>query len=376
MGNEPFLRPRLTGERFKDHTIPLEFLKDLAVLEEMFIEVAKAEFLKDHPDRQRSPRGFTDGIELKLTGVEEGSAIPVITLAVAALTLLPSEGETYILRARDSVVSAIDAAEQNQSITQYLPEKSLSYFDRIGRSLRDGEAMEFGVPNREQPAKLTKETRKKLVWASSKTKVVTEETIVRGLIPEADQDDMTFEIQTVDGKKLQAPLSQQHLDTILEAFLGYKSGGPHVMIQGIGRFDRSDRLVGLDTVEHVGHLDPLDIHVRLDELRLLKRGWLEGVGLPPSRQGLDWLADAFDQHYPEDAQLPYLFPTEEGGVMAEWSIDNNEISLEIDLVTHSATWHTLNSATDEAEEEIVDLNDETQWSWIADQIKTKCGGKA
>ena len=36
----PFLSPRLVGERFVGHAIPLELLKDLAVVEEMIIEVA------------------------------------------------------------------------------------------------------------------------------------------------------------------------------------------------------------------------------------------------------------------------------------------------------------------------------------------------
>ena len=84
MNTEPFLRPRLTGRRFEGHAIPLEFLKDLAVLEEMIVEVAKWRFLEKNPDRTRSPRGFTKGIELKLTGVEDGSAIAVISLVVAS----------------------------------------------------------------------------------------------------------------------------------------------------------------------------------------------------------------------------------------------------------------------------------------------------
>ena len=67
MSTKSFLRLRLVGTRFDDHAIPLELLKDLAVLEEMVIEVAKLKFLAEHTDRQRSPHGFTKGIHLKLT---------------------------------------------------------------------------------------------------------------------------------------------------------------------------------------------------------------------------------------------------------------------------------------------------------------------
>jgi hypothetical protein len=41
MSTEPFLTPRLVGDRFEGHAIPLEVLKDFAVLEEMIVEVAK-----------------------------------------------------------------------------------------------------------------------------------------------------------------------------------------------------------------------------------------------------------------------------------------------------------------------------------------------
>src|SRR3954454_9537551 len=113
---EPFLRPRLIGERFEGHSIPLEVLKDLAVLEEMVVEVAKSEFLKDHPQRRRSPRRLTDGITLKLTAVEEGSAVPVISLFIASISLFPPASQLYFERARDAVVNAIGAAERNQPI--------------------------------------------------------------------------------------------------------------------------------------------------------------------------------------------------------------------------------------------------------------------
>ena len=195
MNAEPFLKPRLTGVRFEGHAIPLEFLKDLAVLEEIIIEVAKWKFMQEHPDRQRVPRGFTDGIGLKLVGVDEGSAVPVIILSVASMTLFPQTNQIFYEKARDAFICAIDAAEHNTSITDHLPEKTLNYFDRIGRSLQDGEAIEFSTPTQERPARLTKETRRKLVLASTTAQEYTEDVSIRGMIPEADQANMSFEVQ-------------------------------------------------------------------------------------------------------------------------------------------------------------------------------------
>ena len=51
-------------------------------------------------------------------------------------------------------------------------------------------------------------------------------------------------------------------------------------------------------------LDPLDVRVRIDELKLLRNGWLDGKGHALSHTGLDTLAAAFDRHFPVDLPLP------------------------------------------------------------------------
>lgn len=368
MPMEPFLTPKLVGGRFDDHAIPLEVLKDLAVLEEMIVEVAKAKFLEDNPKRRRSPRGFTEGIELKLTGVREGSAVPTISIAVADSTLFPQPNQIYFERARDAIINAIWAAEHQRSPTAYLPETTLNYFDRLGRSLRNGEAIEFSNSARPEPARLTRGTRRTLLLASPKVQELTEETTERGTVPEADQDAMRFELQLLDGRKVKAPIAAQHFDTVLEAFSGYKTG-MRVLLKGIGRFDRNERLLGFESIEHVSALDPLDVPTRLEELRTLEPGWCEGSGQTPSHSGLDWLSSMIEQYYPDDLPLPHLYPTLEGGVQAEWSIDSVDMTLEIDLAAKSGSWHALNMATEEEGVRDVDLGNPGGWRWLNRELQ-------
>lgn len=370
----PFLRPRLCGVRFREGAIPLDILKDIAVFEEMVIEVAKWRFLKEHPDRQRSPRGFTKGIELKLIKIEEGSAIPEIGLDLHTLTLpgLPPPNQRFFDQAREAIVNAIDAAEQNRPIVDYLPEECLGYFDRIGRSLRDEEWMEFSTSLHPTPVRLTKEIRRTLILASSRLQELTEEVTLRGSIPEADQDNMTFELQLINGRKLTGPMYDQHLDVIIEAFNGYKRG-IRVLLRGIGRYNRQNRLLGLDSVEHITILDALDVPARLDELRELKDGWLEGKGTAPVHDGLDWFALLFERYYPDDLPLPFIYPTAEGGVQAEWSLANNEISLDVDLINHHGQWHRLNLATNEEGSFTIDLDNDADWARLVSELRS-CAG--
>ena len=370
----PFLTPRLVGERFAERAIPLELLKDLAALEEMIVEVAKWRYLQEHPNRKRSPRGFTDEISLKLTGIEAGSAVPQISVFFAPdpfpplLDSLPPASLRYVDQARSSLIGAINAAEHNESITEHLPDFLLDYFNRIGRGLQDSERIDFDPANLERPASLTKATRRKLILASSQVEELTDDVTLRGTIPAADQAKMIFELQVLHGPRVVAPIATPHLATVLEAFNGYKQGA-RVRLQGVGRYNRHDRLQGIDAVEHLSLLDPNDIASRLDDLRALKPGWLDGKGFAPDLRGLDWLAQCFESRYPDHLPLPYLYPTAEGGVQAEWSCHAHEITLDISLDTHHGDWHVLNMATGEETPWELDLDELSAWSQLSAAIQ-------
>jgi hypothetical protein len=365
----PFMAPRMVGARFEGHAIPLELLKDLATLEEMILEVAKWRYLQDNQDRKRTPKGFTDGIGLKITGIEDGSAIPQISLFVESNQLFPPSNQHYFELARDSLIGAISAAEHDEPITQYLPESLLGFFDRIGRGLRDGECIEFAPKNTSRPARLTKASRRKLILASSQVQELTEEVTLRGAIPEADQGKMTFELEVINGPRVLAPINSQHMQTVKDAWVGYKQG-VRVLLQGIGRYNRYDRLQSLESVEHLSLLDANDILARLDELRAVRNGWLDGKkGFAPSTTGLDWLANSFKSFYPDELPPPYLYPTAEGGIQAEWSINAHEISLDIDIDAKTGQWHTLNMLSEEESTQQLNLGDFAIWQWLIAQIE-------
>jgi hypothetical protein len=124
-----------------------------------------------------------------------------------------------------------------------------------------------------------------------------------------------------------------------------------------------------------GHyvIDPLDVRTRLTELKSLKPGWLDGAGVAPKPEGLDWLAGAFDRHWSSDLPRPYLYPTAEGGVRAEWPLPPNEVSLEIDLSARTGGWHALNLDDDTDESRALNLNATADWDWLAGEVRARDG---
>lgn len=362
--NQAFLEPRLSGKRFEDHTIPLEVFKDFSALEELIVELAKYSYKQENPDRQRLPKGFTKNISLKLLGVGEGSAVPRIVLDIQNQDNA-TEYKKYFDNSKEMILKGVSAANNtDEKISQYTPEEYLSYFDKIGRSLKDDEALELAPQNVENKAVINKTTRKKLLLSSPRLEEITEETVLRGKIYEADQKEKTFTLQSSDGLTLKAPMDSQHKETIFQAFNNYENG-TKVLVQCLGCFNRNDKLIRIETVEHISLLDINDVPSRIDELKSLKDGWLDGVGKAPNANGLNWLATQFDNYALEDMPLPLAFPTEEGNVQMEWTFGDFDISLEIDLVTHQALLHILNLQTDNEELDNLDLEEASSWHKLA-----------
>ncbi|MDP9052215.1 MAG: hypothetical protein M3O31_16070 [Acidobacteriota bacterium] len=353
-----FLSPKLEGQRFEGHTVPLELIKDFSALQEMLIDVAKWEFMKAHPDRVRIPRNFASALELHLEGIDEGSAILKIVLLY--ISLFPPH-LTYFEAAKTDIIAAIASAEQSR--TPDLPSKFLTYFDRFGRGLRAGESMSFSLADGSK-ATLNPETREKLI-RSADVAEWTEEVALRGRIPEGDHRKNSFQMELSDGTILTGDLSGPYRDVISKAWLSYNKGhDEYVLIRGIAKKDRQGQFKAFEAIEDVTALDPLDVALRLDSLAQLQDGWLDGIGTAPDKEGLKRLAAAFDTHFDPELPLPYLYPTPEGGIQAEWSLNENtwSITLEVAPEGMEAEYQALNLTTHESLDQTISLSTENGWA--------------
>ena len=369
MASLEILRPRLVGKRFKDGAIPLEFLEDLAHLRKMILEVAKWHFLHHNTERRRVPSKFASAVEIQLTGLERGSAVPVISIADPQSTLAGSlPYERCFTGAVEIIIETIDATRQGSlpSSNGYLPPKYLAHFNKIGRSLREDEFIQLQAPSVKGSTTLDKKTRRQLLQIAN-VREPSQEITIRGAISEVDQDDMTFDIHPIFGRKVSGTISEHHYETFMEAFNGYREG-VRVAIEGVGKYDQQHRLTALQEIAQINILDPLDVPTRLGEFRDMKAGWLDGDGIAPARAGLDWLAESFERWYPDNAPLPFTYPTPSGGVQFEWSTGGQEISLEVDLRTRQSVWHRLDASTLSDDERELDLEEAASWQWIGAQI--------
>lgn len=129
----------------------------------------------------------------------------------------------------------------------------------------------------------------------------------------------------------------------------------------------------IERVDEVNILETNDVMSRLDELRALQDGWLDGYGLAPSADGLVWFAQEFEARYPRDVVLPYVYPTADGGLQLEWGLPSGEVSLEINLVTKRAEWHRLNLSSNEEDRYFLDLQEAASWERLAKDVRNAGG---
>jgi hypothetical protein len=324
-----FARLRMTGGRFDGQGMPVETLVELAQYRELVLGVARAQFLRDHPERQRVPRGFIERLQLRLQTVEDGSAVPVLE-RVAAPGALMAPADDDFTRARDAIEDAVAAAEAGDPVPSGFPPRALVLFNRFGQTLRSDEAIELRRGSADSGPRYTVDTRRTLLLSNRKT--YQEELDGIGWISEVDGNGMSCRIRLRLGPttSVPAPLDEVTFGPAKDV-LAPNGEGPPVRVSGIGVFDSARRLMRFDSIHDVSVLDDpedlVSLDDRLDELASLNAGWLDGEGVRPDAHALErarrMLADLLTFEVPR----PRVFATPEGGVQAEWTVSDREISL-------------------------------------------------
>ena len=373
MSESEFLQLHLSGDRFAEGAIPCSLLQELLNLEGIILSAAKDSFLAEHPDRKNLPKNFLADLELNLTGVERGSIKLGFDYRLKegqqSLSGVEKPNSVWLEKAKNVICNAVDASSDGSTRIS-APDNILSYLGKMADYLTEDECIFFDTSSRPTPAKLMNKSKERLIQAISQGRTVRDEINLRGAIYEVNQEKMTFELRSLKQQRITGSFGEKYLQDIISAFNEYKDGGK-VLIHGSGEHKPEQQIATLDTIYDITELNPLDVPFQLGNLRNMQNGWLDGDGIAPLKEGLDWLADQFDANFPNNLLLPHVFPTLEGGVEMEWSHGRNAIFLEIDLVSHKGDWLWFKRDSDESYEKELDLNDFDSWKWLVDEIRNK-----
>jgi hypothetical protein len=369
-----FIAPRLVGSRFEDHSLPVNILEDFTALEDLLIEVAKGIYLSENVNRKRVPKGFADGIYLKLVEIEEGSSIAkfAIASAISANSLLPLDqlnNFAYFEKAKDKIVSIVESVNRGDSPSEN-DYRLLTYFNRIGKNLLDDESIDFGynyASKESSNAILNKSTRKKLILSSEQKTEYLGSIKIFALVPEIDQKNNTFQIETEFGN-IKCPLTDNISETVFTAFDEYKNK-TYISLKGTALFNWNDKIQSITEVESMDVLDPLDVSLRISNLLKLENNWYEGHGKALNRAQLLNFENLFNSYYDNKLPLPAIFPKVDGNIQLEWKKDSKNIILEVDLSDLSANYFYYNDEVDSDEKDInLSISDREGWGHLNNLI--------
>lgn len=365
MANE-FWSPIYSGSRFTDHTIPLELLEDLSVLQHLVIEIAKEIYYEEN-DKDRVPNGFTDGVSLTLSDVGEGSSIPKIMLAiVAAGSMTIANKQVYYEKAKERVIEYVDAIKKAQTGHFNIPAHHLHSFYRLGKNLFDDEAIDLNPDSTVKDAKLDKTTR---VRVDNRLKNRTEEPFeIIGSVPTIDKGKHNFILEK-NGHRVLCTYTEDILSKILLSFTGYNEGAK-IKLKGIGVFSQELRLIGLNSIKEATPIPPPNVIDRLEKFRELKENWLDGQGKAFTNEFINWAQKSISSNLDFDViPAPKIYPTPEGGIQLEWASDDYDASLTIESETKAGEFHLTNLKKKEIIDIKLDFNYGDKWNIVTGYIK-------
>lgn len=313
-------RLRFTGGRYEGAGFPIDGLPELVQYERLVVDVAKELWLRQHKTRKRVPKGFSSVVGLRLTRVEDGSAIPTLIRPEVPNTLPDVDPPSALDDAQDLVDKAFREIVANNQLPGDFPSGLTSHFLRLGRTLQGSEAIEFGLPHSGQVAKYTQTIRRRFLTASQSKDFPLDGTLV-GQITALDTNSLTLTITDLLGRNIPAAYTDDAMTPDLLEVFNRRDMAPVV------RLECAQLIAPDETVKSIEDIRSLEVFLssekipgrpRLLELLQLEEGWLDGEGDAPDllalEQARDVLQIAQDQGLPE----PGIFPRVDGSVQVQW----------------------------------------------------------
>lgn len=358
-----FAQPVLRGQRFADHSLPLEAAEGLMAYRELVRNLAKHLF-NTRNGRSRAPRGFDKTFDLKLKGVHGDCAVPVLARPEIPDVPPGANPEDFDYaefdHARDLIARTVQALALGQELPGEFPEEMLADLEAFGDTFEADESIELrGVQETPGPV-LDYKVRRRITQERSRGSY-TETTTIEGRIIGFDLDKSQFKVRTLNRRTVEGTFEPRHEDRVLKALAGKK--WCRVRITGTVRFSagqvpvRFEEIGSMVVWTRTSEEAVKQVEDRLHELASLPPGWLEGEGKAVPAGELEWFRTRmFALMVDHGLPRPKLYATEDGNLQAVWRPLPWRIEAEFDLSEKSCSLLAMNVESDEDQDKELEFD--------------------
>lgn len=241
------------GPSFEDQGLELDVLSELVQYKKILVETAEELWRRNHPYRERLPRGFREAIRIKFYDLCKGS------IAVPLYREFELEGDQALFNFKlddelDQAVilieAGIESAQEDRPLPEDFPKNVLPLFESLGKSLGESDFIQVKSPKSEQPAKFTHEVRERLI--NFKDRAYEDNVALTGEVRSADLDGLNFTIRLDDGAKIHGKFEPEQEQEIIEALKDHNTR--RLKITGLGQFTHRDA-----TIKKIFRVDKVEV---------------------------------------------------------------------------------------------------------------------
>jgi hypothetical protein len=244
---------KFCGPSFEDHGLEIDILPELVHYKRILIETTKELWRRNHPDRERIPKGFESTIRIKFYDLREGStAVPLYRMAQdeEEQLSLGFDEEDELDQAVEVVECGLQSAYEDRPLPDAFPRAVMPMFESLGKTLGEKDFLQMKSPKRENPAVFTSQVRERLITMVDRTYEDAVDLV--GEVRLADLDGLNFTIRLDDGTKVQGKFDREQEPMIIEALSNH--GSSYLRIKGRGQFTHQEA-----TIKKVIKVDYVDV---------------------------------------------------------------------------------------------------------------------
>ncbi len=359
-----FLEQILKGGRFDGPTPFLAYpiLPDLTAYLDIVVAVAKELYLKNNPNKVRIPKKFESRFNVGVAEIKSGSTVPVFERSYDQESWINDEFDQARDLINEQLLFLQNEVKQNSVGINDFPEKVIPLFGRFGQHLKQDETITLKIPGKNNAPIYSRDIRSQVLSINKKS--YQDICYLSGAISGFEVESGVFNLVVGDGERIIGPLSDT-FDTVLRDLASkYKKEEISVTLIGLAKYQPDGSIAQIERLQHIAIFrngEPNyfpNPNKRIDEFTKYQNGWLDGEGLAFDSQDLcdtkEWIEKLLKI---ADIPAPFVYPSPENSVIAEWSFGFWEVNCLFEFTTKTIILQATHTKREEIREEKLRLDD-------------------